>query len=101
MNSFKKLLRKELGESRYDGLVNFVNKYCGPEVKDNRELYQEIYDYCDGLDSEKIVDMQMRLNEVMFQAFQVGRTFHVVQIESLPFIFGQAGQEFRISHYRA
>ena len=75
MNIFKKLLKKELGEIRYNGLVNFVNKYCGPEIKDNRELYQEIYDYCDGLDSEKIVDMQMRLNEVMFNAFQVGRTY--------------------------
>lgn len=75
MNCFKKLLRKELGESRYDGLVNFVNKYCGPEVKDNKELYEEIYSYCSGLDSDKIVGMQMRLNEVMFSAFQVGRTY--------------------------
>ena len=75
MNCFKKLLRKELGESRYNGLVNFVNKYCGPEEKDNKELYEEIYAYCRGLDSDKIVGMQMRLNEVMFSAFQVGRTY--------------------------
>lgn len=75
MNIFKKFLRKELGESRYDGLVNFVNKYCGPEVKDNKELYEEIYSYCSELESEKIVGMQMRLNEVMYNAFQVGRTY--------------------------
>lgn len=75
MNIFKKLLRKELGESRYVDLVNFVNKYCGPEVKNNQELYEEIYAYCSSLESEKIVGMQMRLNEVMLHAFQVGRTY--------------------------
>lgn len=75
MNIFKKLLRKELGEARYNGLVTFVNKHCGPEVKNNTELYEEIYEYCSRLDSERIVGMQMRLNEVMYSAFQVGRTY--------------------------
>lgn len=75
MNIFKKLLRRELGETRYKGLVNFVNAHCGPEVKDSKELYEEIYEYCNCLDSEKIVGMQMRLNEVMFSAFQVGKTY--------------------------
>ena len=75
MNIFKKLLRREFGEKQYNGLVNFVNKYCGPEVKDNKELYERLYAYCSGLDSERIVGMQMRLNEVMYNAFQVGRTY--------------------------
>ena len=75
MNMFKKFLRKELGEKRYQGLVKFVNANCGPEVKDSKELYEEIYEYCNCLDSEKIMGMQMRLNEVMFSAFQVGKTY--------------------------
>ena len=75
MNIFKKLLRRELGEKRYQGLVKFVNASCGPEVKESKELYEEIYEYCNCLDSDKIVGMQMRLNEVMFHAFQVGRTY--------------------------
>ena len=75
MNIFKKLLRKELGETRYNGLVDFVKKYCGPEVKNSKELYEQIYEYCSRLDSERIVGMQMRLNEVMYRAFQVGRTY--------------------------
>ncbi len=75
MNIFKRLLRKELGEKRYNGLVNFVKQYCGPEVKNSKELYEKIYEYCNRLDSERIVGMQMRLNEVMYQAFQVGRTY--------------------------
>ena len=29
------------------------------------------------------------------------RALHIVQVESLPFIFGQPGQQFRISHDRA
>lgn len=75
MNSFKKLLRKELGDNRYKGLVDFVKQYCGPEVRNSKELYEEIYEYCNQLDSDKIVGMQLRLNEVMYQAFQVGRTY--------------------------
>ena len=78
MNIFKRLLRKEFGEKRYDGLANFVHRYCGPEVKECKELYEEIYEYCNRLDSERIIGMQMRLNEVMFQAFHVGRTYSLV-----------------------
>lgn len=75
MNIFKKLLRKEFGETRYNGLTDYVMKYCGPEVKHNKELFDEIYEYCDGMDSERIVGMQLRLNEVMYNSFQVGRTY--------------------------
>lgn len=75
MNSFKKLLRSEFGEKRYNGLAEFVYRNCGPEVTECKELYDEIYAYCNRLDSERIVGMQMRLNEVMFSAFHVGRTY--------------------------
>ena len=75
MNIFKKLLRKELGEKRYQGLVKFVKANCGPKIRESKELYEEIYEYCNCLDSEKIMGMQIRLNEVMFSAFQVGRTY--------------------------
>ena len=95
MNIFKKLLKKELGASRYDGLVNFVNKYCGPEVKDSRELYEEIYEDCNCLDSEKIVGMQMRLNEVMYQAFQVGRTYSLAFLIYLGAWFALLSLELR------
>ena len=95
MNIFKKLLRKELGETRYNGLVNFVNKYCGPEVKNNKELYEEIYEYCNRLDSERIVGMQMRLNEVMYQAFQVGRTYSLAFLIYLGAWFALLSLELR------
>lgn len=75
MNIFKKLLRKELGETKYNDLAHFVNQYCSPDVKNNKELYEEIYEYCNRMDSERIVGMQMRLNEVMYSAFRVGKTY--------------------------
>jgi len=95
MNIFKKLLRKELGEKRYNGLVNFVNKYCGPEVKNSQELYAELYEYCNRLDSERIVGMQMRLNEVMYNAFQVGRTYSLAFFVYLGAWFFLLGMELR------
>ena len=95
MNIFKKLLRKELGEKRYQGLVNFVKANCGPEVKESKELYEEIYEYCNCLDSEKIVGMQMRLNEVMYQAFQVGRTYSLAFLIYLGAWFALLSLELR------
>lgn len=75
MNIFKRLLRSEFGEKRYNGFADFVHRNCGPEVKECKELYEEMYQYCSQLDSERIIGMQMRLNEVMFHAFHVGRTY--------------------------
>jgi len=95
MNIFKRLLRKELGEKRYNGLVSFVKQYCGPEVKNSKELYEEIYEYCNRLDSERIVGMQMRLNEVMYQAFQVGRTYSLAFFIYLGAWFVLLGMDLR------
>lgn len=78
MNIFRKLLRNEFGEKRYNGMADFVYRNCGPDVKESKELFEEIYEYCSRLDSERIIGMQMRLNEVMYNAFQVGRTYSLV-----------------------
>lgn len=75
MNMIKRFLKKELGENRYDGLVNFVNKYCGPEQKNDKELYEELYAYCEPMEADRILERQLRLNEMMYQAFQVGKTY--------------------------
>ncbi|MCH5273587.1 MAG: hypothetical protein J1E35_07925 [Lachnospiraceae bacterium] len=91
MNIFRKLLRSEFGEKRYNGLANFVHRNCGPEVKECKELFEEIYAYCSRLDSERIIGMQMRLNEVMYNAFQVGRTY------SLAFVIYLAAWFFLMS----
>ena len=78
MNIFKKLLRTELGENRYNGLANFVDANLGPEVRESKELYDEIYNYCRQMDTKKILEMQMRLNEVLFQSFHTGKTYMAV-----------------------
>lgn len=75
MNIFKKLLRKDLGKKRYNGLVVFVNNNYGPDVKENKELYEELYEYCNCLDSDRIVGMHMRLVDALYHSFQVGRTY--------------------------
>lgn len=80
MNSFRKLLRSEFGEKRYNGFANFVYRHCGPEERECRELFEEMYEYCSHLDSERIIGMQVRLNEVMYHAFQVGKSYSMVFI---------------------
>ncbi|MGN1084829.1 MAG: hypothetical protein ACI4QX_07485 [Lachnospiraceae bacterium] len=91
MNIFKKLLRSEFGEKRYNGFAEFVHRNCGPETKECKELFEEMYEYCSRLDSERIIGMQMRLNEVMYNAFQVGRTY------SLTFVIYLAAWLFLMS----
>lgn len=78
MNVFRKLLKNELGKKRYLSLVNFVERYLGPEVKESRELYEALYAYCSGLDSERIKSMQIRLNDVMYGSFFTGKTYSLV-----------------------
>lgn len=78
MNVFRKLLKNELGKKRYHSLVNFVKKYLGPEVKESRELYEALYVYCNGLDSDQIMSMQLRLNDVMYGSFFTGKTYSIV-----------------------
>lgn len=78
MNSFKKLLRSEFGKKKYDGFAEYVHKYCGPEVKECKELYDEIYRHCNKMDSERIIGMQIRLNDVMFSAFHIGKSYSMV-----------------------
>ena len=75
MNCFKKLLRKEFGAGRYQQFAEYVEKYIGPEVEESKELFNTIYQYCNCLDSEKILGMQARLNETLYSAFKVGKTY--------------------------
>ncbi len=78
MNLFKKLLRKEFGRKRYNGFAEVMYQKDGAETKKCRRLYDEMYEYCSRLDSERIIGMQIRLNEVMLQAFCVERTYALV-----------------------
>jgi len=77
MNIFQKLLRTDLGEGRYKQLVEYVEKHMRPEVRENKELVDRIYQYCNCLDSEKIVGMQARLNETVYDAFVIGKTYMI------------------------
>lgn len=77
MNIFKKLLRQEFGARRYNEFAEFVEKNIGPELSESKELYDTIYRYCSCMDSEKIIGMQLRLNETLYSAVQVERTYVV------------------------
>jgi len=80
MNIFRKLLRSEFGEKRYNGFANFVYRNCGPEDRECKELFDEMYEYCSRFDSERIFSMHVRLNEALHNAFRVGKTYSLVFI---------------------
>lgn len=75
MNIFKRLLRQEFGAGKYKQFADYVEKYIGPEVEESKELFDHIYQFCNRLDSERILGMQARLNEALYSAFRIGRTY--------------------------
>ena len=77
MNIFKRLLRKELGETCYDGLKKVVQE-TAPEAVQTNKLFTSLYEHLNQVESEKILLMQQRLNTVIVQAFQVSRTYSLV-----------------------
>lgn len=80
MNIFRKLLRSEFGEKRYNGFASFVYRNCGPEDRECKELFDEMYEYCNRFDSEHIYSMHVRLNEALRNAFHVGKAYSMVFI---------------------
>lgn len=78
MNIIKKFLQKELGESQYEGLVRFVNKHTAQGERGDRELYKALYDYCANMELERIMERQLRLNHMMYESFQIGKTYSFV-----------------------
>lgn len=77
MNIFKRLLRKELGRSCYDTLIRTLLEPA-PEAVLSQKLYSDIYEHLRKAETERLLLMKARLNDVIMQAFQVSRTYSIV-----------------------
>lgn len=80
-NKFKKLFRQDMGDGRYQKYIRFVKEhYMKDGIRDGSGLTNLIFsDYCKE-EIHEIMQKQVRLNEVMVQASQIGRAYNVIWI---------------------
>ncbi len=72
---FKKLISKELGEKNYNKYFFVCQKSLQNKVFDGREIYNDIYEHLKNKDRITIRKMEERLNDNMFLAMRVCKTY--------------------------
>jgi hypothetical protein len=72
---FKKLISKELGENNYNKYFFVCQKSLQNRVFDSKEIYNDIYEHLKNKDKTAIKKMQNRLNDTMFLAMRICKTY--------------------------
>lgn len=83
---FKKLISRELGENTYNKYFFVCQKRLQSKASDSNEIFNDIYEYLKNKDHKAIKKMQDRLNDSMFLAVRISRTYFF----SFLFYFGAA-----------
>lgn len=80
-NKFKKLFRQDMGDGRYQKYIKFVkDHYMKEGIRDGSGLTNLIFDDHRGEKIDVIMQKQVRLNEVVVQASQIGRAYNIIWI---------------------
>lgn len=72
---FKKLISNELGENNYNKYFFVCQKSLQNKVFDSKEIYNDIYENLKNKDRIAIKKMQGRLNDAMFLAVRISKTY--------------------------
>jgi hypothetical protein len=72
---FKKLISSELGENNYNKYFFVCQKSLQNKVFDSKEIYNDIYENLKNKDRITIKKMQGRLNDAMFLAVRISKTY--------------------------
>lgn len=72
---FKKLISKEFGENKYNKYFFVCQRSLENKSLDSKEIYNDIYDSLKILDRNAIKKMQDRLNDALFLAVRISKTY--------------------------
>ncbi len=72
---FKKLISKEFGENKYNKYFFVCQKSLEDKSFDSKEIYNDIFDSLKKLDRNSIKKMQDRLNDALFLAVRISKTY--------------------------
>lgn len=74
-SKFKKLISKEFGENNYNKYFFVCQKSLQNRVFDSREIYNDIYERLKNKDKITLKKMQNRLNDTLFLAMRICKTY--------------------------
>lgn len=74
---FKKLISKELGEHNYNKYFSVCQKSIQSKVFDSRDIYNDIYENLKNMDKSTIEKRQERLNEALYIALRISKTYFI------------------------
>jgi len=72
---FKKLISKEFGENKYNKYFYVCQSSLENKSFDSKEIYNDIYEHLKKLDLNAIKKMQERLNEALYLAIRISKTY--------------------------
>lgn len=75
MSVFKKLIRNELGDNKYNRYFQYLQDGFRSKNLENKEVYEDIYKELKDSDIESIAHRHDRLNETMLLAFRINKTY--------------------------
>lgn len=74
-NVFKKLIRKELGETNYHRYSSFIKKNVENRMSESQTIFNDMYEKLKYRDIKSISKMHNRLNDTMLLAFRISKNF--------------------------
>lgn len=74
-NVFKKLIRKELGDTDYLRYSSFIKKNIDNRMNESQTIFNDMYEKLKHCDIKSISKMHNRLNETMLLAFRISKNF--------------------------
>lgn len=72
---FKKLISKELGNNNYNKYFFICQRSLQNRTLENKEIYNDIFEYLKGKDQVSIKNMQNRLNDALLLAIRISKTY--------------------------
>lgn len=93
---FKKLISRELGENNYNKYFYVCQKSLQNRVFDSKEIYNDIYERLKNKDPNSIKKMQERLNDALFLAVRISKTYFVSFLFFLGAIFFVVNKDINV-----
>ena len=93
---FKKLIRKEFGQKKYNAYIETIYQNLENRTLGCKELYKDIYEYCQQKDARTLSNMRKHLNEAVHSVMLICKNYTIVllfYLFALLFLLGEGLQE--------
>ena len=92
---FKKLIREEFGQTKYNAYIETMYRNLENRTVGCQELYKDIYEYCQQKDARTLFKMRKHLNESLHSVMLICKNYTIVllfYLFALLFLLGEGLQ---------